>query len=69
MFYLYILEDGERIEVGKADGYPTLEEARQEALKRVDDALPRNTVLVLQDVGYAYLAGDGGNEWKPAPGK
>ncbi len=61
-YYLWISEIGHFIRTGKNLGYETLEEAKADALKKVDDALPSNTVRIMQEVAYAYLAGDGGNE-------
>ena len=60
-YYLEMFEDGHRIVVGDNRGYATLKEAKIEAAKRVDDALPRNTVQVMLEVTHAYLGGDGGS--------
>lgn len=60
MFYLFMSEDNYLLPVGDSRGYKTLDEAEREALKRVDDALPRNTVRIFHEVGYAYFGGDGG---------
>lgn len=64
LYFLELREDGVRMPVGKPQGYETLEEATQEAKKKVDDALPQNTVRILKEVGYAFLAGDGCEEVK-----
>lgn len=46
----------------------TLEAAKAEALKHVDDALPRNIVVVMGYEGHAYFGGDGGSYWQePQP--
>lgn len=58
-YYLEIHEDGVRLPVGDPRGYEDLEEAAKEAEKKVDDALPRNTIHILLEVGYAYFRGDG----------
>jgi hypothetical protein len=47
----------------------SLHHAKIVAKASVDDALPRNMAYVLdtlanRNVGYAFLAGDGGAEWK-----
>lgn len=60
-FFLYVHEGSHWLPTGKRDGYDSFAEAREEALKYVDDALPRNTVHVLQSHGYAYFGGDGGS--------
>lgn len=62
-FYLEVRENGIRIPTGDRQGYKSAEEAAAKAKQFVDDALPRNTVHVLQDVGHAYLAGDGEAEY------
>lgn len=62
-YYLEVHENGHRIPVAPRQGFATLEEAIEAAKKKVDDALPRNTVHVVQDVGHAYLMGDGGEGW------
>ena len=59
-FFLEVREGSYRIPRGKDFGYETLEEAKREAEKFVDDALPNNHVYILQALGYAGLAGDGG---------
>lgn len=61
-YYLEIHEDGHRLPIGRQVGYESLAEAQDAAKRAVDDALPRNTVHILADVGYAFLAGDGGEE-------
>lgn len=51
----------------KAGGFlefADFEAAKAEAMNRVDDALPRNTVLVMAYMGYAGFAGDGGSYWQ-----
>lgn len=58
-FFLEIMENGERLIVGDPKGYPTLNEARKQALKRVDDALPNNRVRILRLMDEAYFGGDG----------
>jgi hypothetical protein len=58
-YYLEIIEDGHRIPAGKPLGYDTLEEAKQAAEQKIDDALPRNTVRVYAHVTTAHFAGDG----------
>lgn len=60
-YYLEIREDGHRIPVGNPLGYATLKEAKEEARKKVDDALPKNRVAVLLQVTSAYFGGDGGS--------
>ncbi len=60
-YFLEIHEDGHRIPVGKDQGYSDLEEAKRVAMRYVDDALPRNTVQVLCEMGHVYLGGDGGS--------
>jgi hypothetical protein len=59
-YFLEIMEDNQRYRAGHLQGYATLEEAVAEAKRRVDDALPHNTVRIMREVGYAALAGDGG---------
>jgi hypothetical protein len=62
-YFLEMREDGVRLPI-QNNGYFSLDEARKAALKKVDDALPRNTVHVLLEVGYAYCGGDGGEYFK-----
>ena len=66
-FYLFCYEGGHRLFTGNHNGYESLAEAIREAEKRVDDALPHNTIHVLRDMGYAALAGDGGTYWSEIP--
>lgn len=66
-YYLFIFEDGHVIKTGNKLGYTTKEEAIVEARKRVDDALPHNTIHVLQDIGYAFFTGDGGDDFRETP--
>ncbi len=61
-YFLEVCEDGDRIPVGKVAGYETLEEAKNVARRKVDDALPNNTVRVLAHIATAFLAGDGSEE-------
>jgi hypothetical protein len=67
MFYLMIEENGSFIPVCGRYTVPlkfkTLQEAEDEARKRVDDALPNNVVLVVKRIGHAYLGGDGESYW------
>lgn len=66
-YCLFILENGHYIFVGDRKGYATFDEAVAAAKRHVDDALPRNTVRVMCEVGYAFLASDGSEdfrEWK-----
>jgi hypothetical protein len=58
-YFLEVVEYGECIPAGRNGGYATLAEAKEAALKRVDDALPHNTVRVLAEVAVAGLGGDG----------
>lgn len=67
MYYLEVSEGGHRIPAGNGLGYKTLEEAKAAAQKRVDDAMPSNTVWILEKVGYAALAGDGGTYVRVEP--
>lgn len=59
-YYLEIVEDGKRFPVGKPLGYDSLNEAKEDAKRKVDDALPSNKVRILAHVATAYLGGDGG---------
>lgn len=65
MFEVTILEYGRELRLTVIE---TLKAAKDLALRRVDDALPRNTVRVGDskgvEVGYAYFGGDGGSYWK-----
>jgi hypothetical protein len=60
MYYLEIIENGERLPIGSHRGYDTLEEAKKVAGEHVDDALSSNTVRVYKLVATARMAGDGG---------
>jgi hypothetical protein len=67
-YYLSVSEQCKLIFVGNKLGYDTIEEARRESKRFVDDALPNNTVFILQkigdayyEIGYAYYDGDGGS--------
>ncbi len=65
-WYLEIMESGERLIPmgGRNLPYSSLAEAQEEAKNLVDDALPRNRILVLQVVDEAYCGGDGGSYLK-----
>ncbi len=65
-YQLEVHELGHRIPVGC--GYSTFDMARNAAMKKVDDALPHNTVHVLQDVGHAAFGGDGEPYWADSVG-
>jgi hypothetical protein len=58
-YYLEIEENNDRLPVGNLRGYTTLDEAKKEAEKYVDDTLPANRVRVFAHVATAYLRGDG----------
>ncbi len=58
-FFLEMVEDGHRLPCGSPQGYLSFEEAKKEARRRTDDALPRNTVRVLAHVATAHMGGDG----------
>lgn len=60
MYYLEIHEGGHRLTHGLWKGFESLAEAIAAAEKRVDDAMPSNTIHVMKDMGHAGLAGDGG---------
>ncbi len=58
-YFVEIVEGGERLPVGSRLGYDSLDAARKEAERHVDDALPHNYVHVYLLVGRAALGGDG----------
>jgi hypothetical protein len=63
-YRVQVHEGGHRIPVGLVDNFF---DAKRLALSHVDDALPHNTVHVLDDgkeVGQAYFAGDGSAAWR-----
>lgn len=67
-YSVYMLEDGHKLPRGSTSD---LDEAKRTALRNVDDALPRNIVVVYDNdlkhqVGHAFLAGDGSAEWEDA---
>jgi hypothetical protein len=59
-YYLEINENGHRIPTGNTLGYATLKEAKDAAKKKVDDALPNNSVSIMLHITSAYMRGDGG---------
>lgn len=62
-YYLEISEGSNRMSAGRTSGYVRLEDAIAAARSFLDDALPRNSVRVLQEVGHAFLAGDGREDY------
>lgn len=59
--YKVFIEEGNNfLPIGSAD---TVEEAKDQAMKCVDDALPQNTVAVFDTIGKGYLRGDGESAW------
>ena len=70
-FRLYVVEQGHWFPIFHFPGsgyleFATLEEAKKEAMQRVDDALPNNQVAVLEFCGYAAFGGDGEGYWMEA---
>lgn len=61
-FFVFMREDDYWMIRGQPSGYSSLEEAKREAKKFVDDALPQNYIYVMEAKARAYLAGDGGEE-------
>jgi hypothetical protein len=58
-YFLEMREGPYRFICGKRVGYETLAEAVEDAKRRVDHALPHNTIHVMQEIGWASLGGDG----------
>lgn len=59
-YYIEVHENGHRLPKGNPFGYDTLNEAKEDAKRYVDDALPSNTVAIMARVATAYFGGDGG---------
>ena len=64
-YLIRIVEQGQAI-YREEWTFDTKEEAVKVAERNVDDALPSNTVEVLEVIGHAYFGGDGGSYYQEA---